>query len=187
MIISLSGPPGSGKSTIAKLLAERLGWPRYYAGEIRRQAAAKRGMTLEEYNKLGETDPSTDKEVDRWIAELGKTQDNFIIESRTAWHFIPQSVKIYIDVIPEEAAKRMIRQIQTDQRRKESKEFDSIEDIITTNRERMESDNKRYQKYYGIDAFDKNNFDLVVDTTGQTIEQTFDQVWTYIEPKLKQE
>ena len=64
MIIALSGMPGSGKSTVAKQLAEKLGWPRYYIGGLRREAARKRGMTLEEYNKLGETDPATDKEVD---------------------------------------------------------------------------------------------------------------------------
>lgn len=185
MIISLSGPPGSGKSTIAKMLAERLGWPRYYVGEMQRQAAEKRGMTLGEYNKLGETDPSTDTEVDEWIKKMGRTQDNFIIESRTSWHFIPHSIKIYVDVAPEEGARRMLKQIESSQRKKESKEFDSLEDVVKTNEQRMQSDDKRYQKYYGIQAFDKNNFDLVVDSTGQTPEQTLDRVWDFIEPRLE--
>mgnify|MGYP003822174167 FL=1 len=53
MIISLSGAGGSGKSTIAMKLADKLGWPRYYIGGLRREMAARRGLTLAEYNKLG--------------------------------------------------------------------------------------------------------------------------------------
>ena len=49
MIISFGGAHGSGKSTIAKKIAEKLSWPRYYMGGLRREAAQKRGMTLEEY------------------------------------------------------------------------------------------------------------------------------------------
>jgi len=57
MIISISGTPGAGKGTLAKNLAAELGWPVFSMGDLRRQAAARRGMTLAEYNKLGETDP----------------------------------------------------------------------------------------------------------------------------------
>ncbi|MCX6797924.1 MAG: AAA family ATPase [Candidatus Falkowbacteria bacterium] len=60
MIISISGNHGSGKSTIAESLADKLNWPRYYMGGLRRAAAKKRGLTLAEYNKLGEVDPKTD-------------------------------------------------------------------------------------------------------------------------------
>ena len=66
MIISISGNHGSGKSTVAKKLAEHLSWPRYYMGGLRREAAARRGMSLGEYNKLGESDPRTDLEVDEY-------------------------------------------------------------------------------------------------------------------------
>ena len=77
MIISISGTPGAGKSTVAPMLADKLGYKRYYMGGLRREAARKRGLTIEEYNKLGETDPSTDLEVDRYQEELGKKENNF--------------------------------------------------------------------------------------------------------------
>lgn len=184
MIISLSGALGSGKSTIAKMLAERLGWPRYYVGEMRRQAAAKRGLTLEEYNRIGETDAATDTEVDEWQKQLGKTQDNFIIEGRTSWYFIPQSVKIYVDVAPRVGAERIFGQTQKKERPKESKNFSNVEEVVAANRERMASDRRRYEKYYGIDAFDKSRFDLVVDTTDEAKEASFGRVWGFIEPRL---
>ncbi|MDD4995240.1 MAG: AAA family ATPase [Patescibacteria group bacterium] len=184
MIISLSGALGSGKSTIAKMLSEKLGWPRYYVGEMRRQAATKRGMTLEEYNRLGETDPATDTEVDEWQKQLGKTQDNFIIEGRTSWYFIPHSVKIYVDVDPRVGAKRIFDQTQKKERTKESKNFSNVDEVMAANLERMASDRRRYEKYYSINAFDKSHFDLIVDTTNETKEASFERVWSFIEPRL---
>jgi len=113
MIISLSGAHGSGKSTIAQKLAEELNWPRYNIGGLRRAAAQKRGLTLAEYNKLGETDPQTDREVDEYQKELSRTQDNFIIEGRASWYFIPRSLKIYLDVTPDVGAERIWQHLQT--------------------------------------------------------------------------
>jgi CMP/dCMP kinase len=107
MIISFSGAEGAGKSTIAKMLAEKLNWPRYYMGGLRRQKAKERGLTLAQYNELGEKDPATDREVDEYQKELGEKEDNFIIEGRTSWYFIPHSIKIYLDVNDEEGAKRV--------------------------------------------------------------------------------
>ncbi|NUM42573.1 MAG: AAA family ATPase, partial [Leptospiraceae bacterium] len=98
MIISISGAHGSGKSTVAQMLAKKLFWPRYYIGGLRREAAKKRGLTLAEYNALGETDPTTDTEVDEYQRQLGLSSDNFIIEGRTSWYFIPHSFKVYLDV-----------------------------------------------------------------------------------------
>ena len=95
MIITLSGTAGSGKTTFATEFSKRFGWEHFYAGGLRRKLAKEKGMTIEEYNKLGETDPSTDTEVDKYIEELGKTKDNILIEGRTAYHFVPNSVKIF--------------------------------------------------------------------------------------------
>ena len=92
MIISLSGNPGSGKSTVAKRLAADLGFERFYIGRMRREVARKKGMTLAEFNKWGEEGNDADAEFERYVEELGKTKDNFIIESRTAFHFIPHFI-----------------------------------------------------------------------------------------------
>jgi cytidylate kinase len=183
MIISISGDPGSGKSTIGRMLAEKLNWPRYYVGELRRKAAADRGMTLEEYNKLGERDPRTDTEVDRWQEELGKKEDNFIIEGRTSWYFIPQSLKIFLKVDPRIAAERMMGQLAAGKRKKESQKFATVKEIMEVNKKRVESDKKRYKKYYNINAYDTNNFDIVIDTTEQTKDETFNQVWQAVEER----
>lgn len=187
MIIALSGMPGSGKSTVAKQLAEKLGWPRYYIGGLRREAARKKGMTLEEYNKLGETDPTTDKEVDEMQKKLGQEQDNFIIEGRTSFYFIPQALKIFIDVEEKEGAKRIWNDLQQNNKRNEGKNLKSIEDVIKLNRERVASDKKRYQQYYGFDAYNKKNYDYTIDSTNMTTNEKFDKIYKIVKTELKKQ
>lgn len=186
MIISISGAEGSGKSTIAKMLAEKLGWPRYYIGGIRREKARERGLTLEEYNKLGETDPSTDWEVDEYQKKLGETQDDFIIEGRTSWHFIPQSFKIFLDVSFAEGAKRVFGALQKNGERNEGKNLQTEADVLASLKARRASDKIRYAKYFNIDVFDLKNYDFILDTTTLGIDQVFAKVFEAIEGKLKE-
>ena len=180
MIISFAGAMGSGKSTIAKRLAEHLGWPRYYIGGVRREIAKQRGMNLAEFNKLGETDPTTDSEVDEYQKRLGKTLDNFVIEGRTSWFLIPQSLKIYLDVTEEEGARRIFAELQNSKERNEDENIKTYEDALNSIRERKKCDQKRYNKYYGVDAYDKNNYDFVLDTTHLNIDQVFRKVLEFI-------
>jgi len=184
MIISLGGALGSGKSTIAQRLAEKLGWPRYYIGGLRREAAKKKGMTLMEYNKLGETDPSTDQEVDYYQRDLGKNEDNFVIEGRTSWYFIPQSLKIYLDVNPEEGARRIFSNLQQKNDRNEGNDLNTQEDVLRSNLERIESDKLRYQQYYGIDVYDPKNYDFYLDTSNLTADLVFQAVYDFIKNSL---
>jgi len=184
MIISLSGAHGSGKSTIAQKLAAALNWPRYYMGGIRREAAQKQGLTLAEYNKLGEDNPETDRIVDEYQKELGQTQDNFIIEGRTSWYFIPHSFKIYLDVSPEVGAQRVFGSLQKKNNRNEDKGLNSLADVKLSLRQRLISDQKRYQKYYGFDVYDPKHYDLYLDTTNLTPEAVFDAVYSQVQAKL---
>jgi CMP/dCMP kinase len=185
MIISISGAEGAGKSTIAKRLAEKLGWSRYYIGGIRREKARERGLTLAEYNKLGETDPSTDLEVDEYQKKLGETQDNFIIEGRTSWHFIPQSFKVFLDVSFEEGAKRIFGALKESGERNEGKNLQTEEDVLASLKSRRESDKLRYDKYFKINVFDLKNYDFVLDTTNLDIDQVFAKVFEAVEDELK--
>lgn len=181
MIISLSGNQGSGKSTLAQKLATALGWKRYYIGGLRRETAKRRGLTLAEYNKLGETDPQTDFEVDEYQKKLGETEDNFIIEGRTSWYFIPHSLKLFLKVDELEGARRILQ----DKRKGEDKDMTSLENVLISVRQRQESDEKRYQKYFGIDAYDPKNFDYIIDTTKLTEQEVFDEAYKIIRQHLE--
>ncbi|MCK9438983.1 MAG: cytidylate kinase family protein [Patescibacteria group bacterium] len=187
MIISISGFHGSGKSTIAEMLAKKLNWPRYYMGGLRREAALKRGMTLAEYNKLGETDPSTDLEVDNYQKELGQIKDNFIIEGRTSWHFIPHSLKIYINVDHKIGAERIFKSLQKKNNRNEDNNLNTLEDVIKSVEERYKSDKLRYKKYFNIDVYDLKNYDFVINTDKISIDQVFENVYSFIKKELEKE
>ena len=181
MIITITGDEGSGKSTIAKLLSEKLGMESHYVGGMRRKFAEKRGMTLAEYNKLGETDESTDKEVDEWQKKLGKTDDNFIIQGRTSHYFIPQALKLYFKTDGKVGAERILKDIKANKWRNEDKNLETLTDVIDSMKKRKESDVKRYMQYYNYDMYNMNDFDLVIDTTNKSIDQVYTELLSFIE------
>jgi CMP/dCMP kinase len=184
MIISFNGKPGSGKSTIAKRLAADLGWPRYYIGGLRRQKAKERGITLAEYNLLGESDPITDFEVDEYQKELAKNNDNFIIEGRTSWYFIPDSIKIYLDVEEKIGAERVFIQLKKSDDRNEDKNLNSLEDVLESYRKREASDSARYIKYYNINNENEDNYDFILNTSYLTEEEAYAKIFEYIKKRL---
>ncbi len=174
MIITITGNLGSGKSTVAKLLAKKLGYNHYSTGDFWRQIAAERGTDVLGLNKMAEIDKSIDDEMDKRQEELGKKEDNFVIDARLAWHFIPKSVKIFLDVSDEEAARR------TSQDTRVSEKRFSFEETLKRIRERRESEVKRYKERYGLNYYDKSNYDIVVDTTPINAEQVTQKILNFI-------
>jgi CMP/dCMP kinase len=182
MIISIHGKEGSGKTTIAKMLADTFGYKRYYIGGMRREAARKIGMTLEEYNTWSETHPQGDKEFDEYLTKLGKTENNFIIETRTAFHFIPKSIKIYLDVSESVAAHRIFNDKKLKERNERTK-IQSIEEITEGIRKRRQSDIRRYEKYYKLDIHNPSHYDLVVQTDDLSVQQAFERIVSFLKTK----
>ena len=160
MILTISGALGSGKSTIAKALAKVLKYNHYSTGDLMRAMATERGMTLLELSRIAENDKSIDEELDARQVKLGKDQDNFVIDGRLSWHFIPHSVKIFLDVSDEVAAKRIFK----DQTRGVEKENLSLDKTLENIKTRRQSEIKRYNEYYGLNYYEKGNYDIVVNT-----------------------
>lgn len=177
MIITLTGIPGAGKSTIAKLLSEHLNVPWYSIGDLRGKMATERGLTIDELNKLGENEAFTDHDVDVYQTELGKKGDNLIMDGRLSWHFIPNSLKVFLDVDTDEAARRIFEASKQGLRTDE-KPFESPDDVKQRIADRLASDQHRYEKYYQVNYLDRSNYDLVVDTTQLTPEQVVQAILT---------
>ena len=161
---------GSGKSSVGILVAKKLGFKYYCIGDLRRDMAKKRGISLAELNKLGEEDPSTDKEPDKFAEEKGKTEDNFVMVGRTSFYFIPKSVKIFLYVDPKIGAERVLNHSRNDEK------YKNLNEAIEKIRMRLESDELRYKKYYNLDIFNKKNYDYVIDTTNLTIKEVVDEI-----------
>lgn len=167
MIITINGTPGSGKSTIAKYLAKKLRLKHYSMGDLRRKMALEKGMTIDELNKLGEKEAWTDKDADNYQKKLGEKEDNFIIDGRLSWFFIPKSVKILVKSDLKRASKRIFLA-----KRSSEKAYKNSIEVLREMKGRIRSDVKRYRKYYGInDVYGIKNYDIIIDTSYLTIAE----------------
>ena len=176
MIITISGLAGSGKTTVGKALAEKLMYKFYDIGTFRKKMAAERGMTIEEFNKLGETESFTDKDADSYLENLGKTEDNFVVQGRLAYYFIPYSVKVFLNVSLDKAAQRIKKDSNNPERNSES-QHSPLEIIRRLSKDRDDSDKVRYKKWYGIENYrDPKHYDLVIDTSNITAEQVVQKI-----------
>lgn len=176
MIITISGMPGSGKTTVGRILAEKLGFNFYSIGGMRREIARKRGILLSKLNEIGESEEWTDKEVDDYQRELGKNEDNFVVEGRTGFFLIPDSIKVFLEVGFRKGVKRIFDEVGNDSERRNEGAFRTLEEAEKSIKKRMESDKKRYRKYYDVDVFDGSQYDIVLDTSDISPEDVADKI-----------
>lgn len=181
MIITLAGLSGAGKSTVKKMLAERLNWKAYSMGDMRGAYATEHGMTIDELNTLGMTDPKTDALVDEFQTELGKREDNFVIDGWMSWFFIPQSIKVFLDIDPKEGARRIFEeQQQYPDHRKDERSYLNVADVEANLAQRVIQNQERYRKWYGVDFLDKSQYDLVINTTTLSPEQVTEHILAFV-------
>lgn len=182
MIITISGSPGSGKSTIARRVAKKFGLNHYSSGDFMRQMARKKKISMLELIKIADKTRDVDDEIDEWLSKLGKYEDNFVIDSRLAFHFMIHSIKIFLDVDIKEGAKRILLQKRADER-----ENIDLRATVRNIQRRKESEIKRYRKLYKINPYNKKHYDAYLDTTGLTLEQAADAVIHFIKSKAAPE
>ncbi len=168
--ITITGSLGSGKSTIAKLLAQKLGYIHYSTGDAQRKIAAQYHMTTLELNQLADTDPSIDQQIDSVFNQLEESNQLYAIDSRMAWFFMPKSFKVKLTVEPKTAALRILN----DTSRSGEKKYKTIDDALEATMNRRTSEIERFKKTYGVDIEDPNNFDMVIDTTDLTPQEVCD-------------
>ena len=171
MLISITGKLGSGKSTVCNLLKDRYGFEIYSTGAFQREVAREMGITTLELNKRLREDPSLDYVIDDAVKKLSieRAQDKLIFDSRMAWHFAEQSFKIFLTIEPCEAARRVMLN------QRGSEEFYADENEACAKLiERSQVEQARFMQIYGVDYYDFNNFDLIVDTTARTPDEIID-------------
>ena len=174
MKIVISGKPGSGKSTVARALAGKLGLRYFSTGQFMRELARKQGISLEELGRQAESSRQTDSMIDDWQARLGMSEDDFVMDGRLGFHFIPDSVKIFLDVDSGEAARRIFAQ------KREDEHASTQEELQAKLEERMASEKRRYMKYYNLDPYALKHYDLVIDTSKLTPAQVLRKITGFV-------
>ena len=157
MKITISGPPGSGKTTVAKMVARKLNYPLISGGNIFREMASKMGMNLVEFSKYAEKNHSIDIMIDKKIIEMAKKEKHVVIDSRlSGWLMVKNGIeafKVFIDASPETRAERLLK-----------RDGGKFEDVYKSMILREKSEKKRYREIYGIDFDEKSIYDLVIQS-----------------------
>src|SRR3989338_610943 len=137
------------------------------------------------------THPEIDKSVDERAALqarlLEKKGQVVVVEGRTQFHFLPESIKVYVNVGSAEAARRIWKDLHSQEAKKarNEAEYDSIDLLEKSIVERDAKDALRYKKIYGVDHRDLSHYDFVLDTTKLTPTQAVDTVLEFIKKKMK--
>lgn len=166
-IITLSGKPGSGKSSTADKVAEILNYTRHSSGDMVRHILAKSKMTLEEYNKRALSDHSLDAKIDEELRIL-RDKEDIIVDSRLGFYWIPESFKVYLDLDLDIATARIFKDtVSNSMRQSEGSASTSLNTVAKQVRERMLAEQSRFKRLYGIDPYDSSHFDFIIDTSRQ--------------------
>jgi cytidylate kinase len=179
-IITLSGKPGSGKSSTADKVAEMLSYTRHSSGDMVRTILQREGMTLREYNEQAANDNALDEKVDEYLRNLRSKKD-IVIDSRLGFYWIPESFKVYLDLDIQVATVRIYKDaVSNNMRLKTGEMVDSLDLVAKQVRERMEAERRRFKELYNVDPYNQAHFDLIIDTSRhspQTVALTIFDVY----------
>ena len=163
MLITISGLPGSGKTTVARLVAEALELEHVYAGDIFRRQAEAEGLSLEEYARRAETDQSIDRRLDEQMRARAR-RGNAVLEGRLAAFMAEaagaHALRVFLDAPERVRAARIAGREGGDQGER-----------LRQIQAREASDARRYREIYGVDYHDPSRYDVVLHTGDRSPEE----------------
>jgi predicted cytidylate kinase len=174
--VVLNGDLGSGKTTVSVLLAQRLGVRRVSIGDLYRRMAAEHGMTALQFNLHSELDDKVDHYIDQLQHDIAASGERLVVDSRLAWHFFTDALKVHLLTEPTVAARRVLGRPGDP-----VENYRSAEEARDHLAERSESERKRFLSRYGADKADLRNYDLVCDTTSATPEEVVARILGVLE------
>ena len=163
-LITLGGLPGSGKSTVRRILIEKFGYATFSTGDMMRSIAADRGMTLEELNHESSRNKDIDLLIDEKMIEIEKVGDHMIVDSILGYHFVPSAFHVFLSISLEESARRILSDRNAHTRVQSGDIYETLEEAEAHIKVRIHNHQERYKKHYGLDPYNTDQYDLVVDT-----------------------
>ena len=152
MIVTVSGEIGAGKSTVARALAGALGLRYLSAGEVFREEARRRGISLSALGALAEQDPSIDRRLDEMQVQAARG-GGILVDSRLSGWLIDGDLRIWLRAPLPVRASRVAARDGTDPER-------AARDV----QEREDCEHRRYRQTYHVDLSDLTRYHVIVDT-----------------------
>ena len=154
MIVTIGGLAGTGTTTLAEVLSEKLDVPYISAGFIFREMAAEKGMSVLEFSEFAEGNDDIDKEIDKRQADKAKSSENLIIEGRLSAYFVDNAdLRIWLFTPFDVRSKRIAQ--------REDKSVDVAKDEIII---REKSEALRYMEIHNIDISNMDIYDIIINT-----------------------
>ncbi len=176
VVICISGMTGSGKSTVAKKLADKYGLGYFSGGNALRTLAHEEGYesdmrgwweTAEGLRFLQQRmgDPAFDRRIDEKLLELAE-QGNVVLDSWTMPWLLKEGFTIWLEASPQVRAKRVV-----------NRDNISIEEAVKALKEKDERTRQIYNGLYGFDlGHDLSPFNLVLATDELDPDEVFHAV-----------
>jgi cytidylate kinase len=152
MIVTVSGEIGAGKSTVAQRLAQALALRYLSAGEVFREEAKRRGLSLADLGRLAEQDQTIDRALDRMQVEAARGGD-VLIDSRLSGWLIDGDLRLWL------RAPLLVRAARV-----AARDGTSPEEALCDLQAREESERRRYRDTYQLDLADLSRYHVVMDT-----------------------
>ena len=168
--VVINGDLGSGKSTVSMLLARRLGIRRVSVGSLYRELASQRGVTALELNLHAELDDKIDHYVDQLQRDIARSDERLVVDSRLAWFFFADALKVHLITEPTIAAARVLGRTTS------VENYATIDEARAHLASRSESERARFLIRYGADKTRLRNYDVVCDTTRATPQDILDRI-----------
>ncbi len=165
-IITISGIPGSGASAVSKRVAQLLQFQYYSSGEMFKEIAKERGMSIADLNNEARKEGHLDREIDAIVRILGNSE-KLVINARLGHYWLHHSFKVHLEVPLEVASERVYSLWKKEGRVPPDV---SIEEVRTDIETQIRAERVRYLEHYGIDIGNMNVFDLVIDTTKEDVD-----------------
>ena len=163
--ITISGHPGSGTSTLVKGICKSKGWSSLNDGDIFRQEAKNRGLSLSEFEKICSEDPIVDKSLDEILQKHIADPNGYeVLESRLcgwwAYKMDIDCLRIWLHASEEARAMRVV-----------NREGLTIEEATSNNKERTKVDKIRFEEMYGLNPEDETPYTHIIDASNMNAEE----------------
>ena len=168
MLVTISGLPGSGTTTVSRLVAAALDLERVPGGEVFRLMAQEAGMTLADFGAHAQHHPEIDRELDDRL-QARAAQGGCVVESRLAGWLATRgglpAVRVWVRCADAVRARRVAERDGT-----------TVAEAGADNAARADLERARYREVYGLDLDDLGLYDLVLDSTETPAEELADTI-----------